>query len=127
MVLVKTTFLCPAPLIASANFSPVTSVDGFFAGCVDVRHHQNVRLIKRAAKIFPEVLRARVAVRLEEDQQALVIAAARGVERGANFGGMMAVVVDQGDAVERAFDFEAPADPGKFREARANQVRRNIQ
>ena len=46
------------------------------------------------------MLRARVAVRLEEHQQALEMAAARGFERGANFGGVMAVVVDQRDAVE---------------------------
>ena len=57
----------------------------------------------------------------------MISAAARGFERGANFGGMMAVVVDQRDAVEDAFDFEAAADAGKFREARADQVRRNIQ
>ena len=41
------------------------------------------------------MLRAREAMRLEEHEQAIELAAARGFEGGANFRGMMAVVVDQ--------------------------------
>ena len=66
------------------------------------------------------MLGARVAVRLKKHQQAVVIAAARGLEGGANFGGMMAVIVDQRDAVERSFDFETTSDARKFREARSD-------
>src|SRR5580700_4887635 len=73
------------------------------------------------------MLRARVAMRLKEHQEPLIIASARGRKGGANFRGMMAVVIDQSDAMERAFNFEAPPDAGKFREARADQVGRNIQ
>src|ERR1700677_3165825 len=73
------------------------------------------------------MLSAGVAVRLEQPQQAILIAAARGFERGANFGGMMAVIVDEGDAIEDAFDFEAAAHTGKFGESGADQVGRNIQ
>src|ERR1700733_15867882 len=73
------------------------------------------------------MLCARVAMRLKEHQQPLIIAAARGRKRGANFRGMMAVVIDQSDAIERALDFEAPADAGKFGEAGADQVGRYTQ
>ena len=103
------------------------AVHGWFARGVYFGDHQNVGLIERAPKIFPEVLGAGVAVRLKENQQAVVVAAAGGFERGANFGGMMAVVVDQGDAVEDAFDFEAATNAGKFGEAGADQIRRDVQ
>src|SRR5271170_3265953 len=62
---------------------------------VDIGDHDDVRLIERALKILPEILRARIAVRLEKHQQALEPAAARSFERGANLRGMMPVVVNQ--------------------------------
>src|SRR5208282_6210644 len=68
-----------------------------------------------------------VAVRLEQHQQPLVTASARGFERGANLGRMMAVVVDKSDACERAFDFETAPDTGKFPQAGANQVCGNVE
>ena len=94
------------------------ALDRLLARGVDIGDHQNVRLIEGAAEIVPEMLRARVAVRLKEHEQALVTAAARGFERGANFGGMMAVVVNQRDAAEDAFDFEAAARHPKISRAR---------
>ena len=60
------------------------------------------------------MLGARVAMRLEEHQQAIELAAARGFQRGANFDRMMAVIVDQGDAVDDAFDVKAAADAGEI-------------
>ena len=71
-VLEKTTFLWPAALMASDRRSPGDAFDGSLARGVYVRDHDDVRLIKRALKIFPETLRARVAVRLEKHQQSLV-------------------------------------------------------
>ena len=50
------------------------------------------------------------------------MAAAGGFERGANFDGMVAVIVDQRDAVDGALDFEPAAHAGETFEARANQV-----
>ncbi len=72
------------------------------------------------------MLRARVAVRLKKNQQAVEFAAARGFECGANFGGVMAVIVDDGDVVDDAFDVEAAADAGEFGEAFANQIGRDV-
>ena len=81
-----------------------------FAGGVNIRQHENVGVVEGAAEIVPKMLRARVAVRLKKYQQALVAAASRGFERGANFRGMVAVIVDQRDAGKFAFDFEPAAD-----------------
>src|SRR4029077_7499005 len=68
------------------------------------------------------MLRTGEPVRLKEHEQAAEFAAAGGFECGANFGGVMAVVVDDGDVVDHAFDVEAAADSGEFREAFANQL-----
>ena len=55
------------------------------------------------------------------------MAAARGFERGANLDRVVAVVVDQRDAVDDALDLEAPAHAGEILQARANQIRRDIE
>src|ERR1700687_79209 len=73
--------------------------DGRLAGGVDVREHQHVGLVEGAAEFVPEMLRARVAVRLEEHQQTIEFANARRFECGANFGGVMAVIVNHRDVV----------------------------
>ena len=73
--------------------------DGRFASGIDFGEHQNIRLIERAAEIRPRETCVRVvAVRLEENEQAVVAAAAGGFECGANLGGVMAVIVNQRDA-----------------------------
>src|SRR5579872_1013780 len=84
-----------------------------FTRGIDIRHDQEVGLIEGAAEVVPEVLRARKAVRLKKHQQAVVTAAARGLERGANLHRMMAVVIDQGNAAHGAFDLKAPPHTGK--------------
>src|SRR4029077_536962 len=86
--------------------------DWRLAGGVDVREHQHIGLIEGAAEFVPEMLRARETVRLEEHQQAIEFADARGFEGGANFSGVMAVVVDHRNVVDHAFDVEAPAHSG---------------
>src|SRR6202453_1591395 len=108
------------------NFA-VDAFDRSFPGRINFRHHQNIGLIERAAKIFPEKLGARITVRLKQHEQAFVSATARGFECGANFGGMVAVVVDQGYAAKLAFNLETPANAGELRESRANQVRRDVE
>src|ERR1700722_3873427 len=84
------------------------------AGGIDVHQHNHVSVIERAAKIVPQVLRACVAVRLEKNQDAVEVAAARGFQRGANFDGMVAVVVDQRDVVDHAFDVKPPPHAATF-------------
>src|SRR6267154_1986911 len=87
--------------------------DGRLAGGVNVGDNQNVGLVERAREFIPEMLRAGIAVRLEEHQEAIELADARGFQGGANLRGMMAVVVDHGNVVDRAFNVEAPTDTGK--------------
>jgi len=63
--------------------------------------HEDVGLIEGAAEIVPEVLRARVAMRLKEHEQAIELAAARGFEGCPDFGGVIAVIVNDGDVRRR--------------------------
>src|SRR5262245_29475880 len=84
------------------------------AGCVDIGQDQDVGLVEGATEFVPEMLGARIAVRLEEDQQAVKFAAARSLKRGADFRWMVAIVVDDGDVVHRALDVKTPAHSAKF-------------
>src|SRR5580692_360862 len=94
--------------------------DGRFARGVDIQQHQNVGLIESAAEVVPEMLGARKAVGLEEDQQTIELAAAGGFEGSANFDRVMAVIVDHGDVVDDSFDVETAAHAGEFRESFAD-------
>src|SRR5262249_5990477 len=97
------------------------------AGGVDVGQYENVGEIESDAEIVPKGLRAGEPVRLEQDQQAVKLAATSGFERGANFGRVVAVVVDYSDSLDHAFDVEPAADAGKFGETFANQFCRHIE
>src|SRR6202163_854575 len=68
------------------------------------------------------MLGARIAVRLEEHQQAIKIANFGGFQRCANFHWMVTVVIDDGDVVGHAFDIEAAANAGEFCQAVADQL-----
>src|SRR5689334_7097178 len=91
------------------------SRDGRLAGCVDIGQDKDVGLVEGAAEFVPQMLGARVAVRLEKDQQAVKFAATRILKRGADFRWVVAVVVDDGDVVYRAHDVDTPAHAAKFR------------
>src|SRR5258707_1389783 len=90
--------------------------DWRLAGSVNIGNHQNIGLVESAREFVPEMLRAGIAVRLKEHQQPIELADARGFQGGANLRRMMAVVVDHGNVVDRAFNVEAPTDAGKFAE-----------
>ena len=77
-------------------------------------------MIEGFGEIVPEMLRAREAMRLKENEKTIEFAAARGVERGANFLRVVAVIVNDGDVGDDTFDVEAAADAGKVGEAFAN-------
>src|ERR1700682_2936532 len=68
------------------------------------------------------MLGARIAVRLEEHQQAIKLANFGGFQRCANFDWMVTVVSDDGDVVGHAFDIEAAANAGEFCQAVADQL-----
>src|SRR5882724_7746413 len=94
--------------------------DGIFAGGINIGQDEDVRLVEGFREIVPEMLCAREAMRLKENEKTVEFAAARGVERGANFRGVMAVIVNDGDVGDDTFDVEAAADAGKFGKAFAN-------
>src|SRR5215831_4059041 len=73
------------------------------------------------------MLGAGITVGLEEDQQAVELAAASSFERGFDLGRMMAVIINDGDVVDRALDVEAAADATEFGEAFADQLGGNVE
>src|SRR6266404_1125132 len=93
--------------------------DRRFAGRIDVREDEQVGLIEGAAELIPEMLRARIAMRLEKNQQAVKLTAASSFERGANLRRVVTVVVDYRDLVHGAFYVEAAADAAKVRQSLA--------
>ena len=66
-------------------------------------------------------------MRLKKDQQAMKVAAARGFQGGADFGGVMAVVVDEGDAVKGSPLFRSGGQRRKMSQALADEVGRDVQ
>src|SRR5882724_8114874 len=101
--------------------------DGRFAGGVDVGQYEDVGLVECTAKIIPEMLRARVAMRLKEHQQPIEFAAAGRFQRGANLDGVMTIVINDGDVIHDALDVKTAAHSGKFGKAFADQVGCNVQ
>src|SRR5713226_6976231 len=95
--------------------------DGRFAGGVDIEQHEDVCLIKRAAEFVPEVLGAGVAMRLEEHQQAIELAAAGRFKRGANLSRVMTIIIDHGDVIDYALDVKAAPHTRKLHKAFADQ------
>ena len=89
---------------------------------IDIRQNENIGLIERAAEFIPEMLRACIAMRLEKNEQAVELAPAGRLERGANLGRVMAVIVDHGDVVHDPLDVEPAPDAGKMREPFADQL-----
>src|SRR5580692_2182260 len=80
--------------------------DGRFSRRIHIHQRQNVRFVEGAHKFIPQMLRPRIAVRLEERQQAIELAASRGLKRRANLRRMMAVIVHHSDVVHHALDIE---------------------
>src|SRR6267142_722440 len=101
--------------------------DWRLAGGVNIGDNQNVGLVESAREFVPEMLRARVAVRLEEHQKAIELADARGFQGGPDLRGVVAVVVNHGNVVDGASNVEASTNAGKFAQAFANQFGGNVE
>src|ERR1700677_3625933 len=86
-------------------------LDGRFRRGVDIQHVDYVGLVKALRELVHQMLRARVAVRLEHSVNAAKLAELRGGECSPNLSGMMAVVVDHGDAAGLATHLKAAVDP----------------
>ena len=64
-------------------------------------------------KLVEEIANARIAMRLDDGDDASLCTAPRGAEHGRDLGRVMTVVVVDGDAVPFARQLEAPLDAGK--------------
>src|SRR5262249_51158970 len=97
-----------------------------FASGVNVGQNEYICEVEGPAEIVPKMLRARVAVRLEQHERAVESAILGGFQCCTNLGGMMAVIVNHGAFVNYALDVEAAAHSGKLRQTFADQIGRNI-
>src|SRR5581483_3502420 len=87
--------------------------DGRFAGGVDIQHEHGVCRAEGGAEFLHERLGAGVAMRLEDNVDAAVTALARGGKSGANFSGVMGVVVNDSDAAHLSLNVEAAVHAAK--------------
>ena len=69
--------------------------------------------LKQAANSLEEIAHARVAVRLDDGDDAPARAGPRRLQHGGDLDGVVAVVVVDGDAVPGAGELEAPLDAGE--------------
>src|ERR1035437_5875968 len=72
--------------------------DGFLRGRVNIHDKHAIGLVERARELFHEVKRPREPVWLKQHVDAPEAAQPGAVERGADLGGMVAVIVDDRDA-----------------------------
>ena len=98
------------------------------AGRVDRQHDDCIRIAKCAAKFIQKIFRPRVPMRLKDNMNlASPRRANRGacrLQRSANFGGVVAVIVDNGHAARLTPLLEAPVDAAKVLEPLGNLLRR---
>ena len=100
--------------------------DGLLAGGVDGEDADGVGVSECAGELVHKVEGTGVAVGLEDDVNLAVAALAGGGKGGANLGGVMAVVVDDGDAAGGAAKLKAPVDAAEVTEALGNFVGGNF-
>ena len=116
----------PRARIASA--SSAASTPGIFSSParVDLRQHEHGRRRGRRGELVEEVARARVAVRLEDDHDAARVELARGRERRADLGRVVAVVVDDADPGRAALRLEAALDAAEALERVGGGAERHV-
>ena len=114
------------PLDAAGQVFCGYAGDGLLAGGVDGQHDDGIGIAECATELVHEIESAGIPVGLEDDVDSAVAALAGGGEGGANLGGMVAVVVDDGDAARRAAKLKAPVDAAKVAEALGNLIRREL-
>jgi hypothetical protein len=86
------------------------------AGGIDIGQHHFVGRRQRACKLWQQVARARVAMRLEGQHNPRRARGARRGQHGRDFRGMVSIVIDDDHAVDLADPLEAavgPPEPGQ--------------
>ena len=102
---------------AQYSTSPVSPSIGSSPAGIDVGQHQLVGGVEGIEELAEQIARARVAVRLEEHDQAAAEALARRRQGGADLGRMVTVVADHHDAAGFAAHLEAAVDAAELASA----------
>ena len=103
------------------------AVEAGLTGGVDVGQEHDVGVVERFQEVAEEIPRARVAVGLERDDQPSREPLARGVQRGADLFGMMAVVVDHEHPTLLALHLEAAMDAAELLESAAGTAEGDLE
>src|SRR5262245_50247509 len=77
------------------------SLDRTLTRRIDVQNQHNICKIERARKIIEEMKGPRIAMRLEDRENAAEITRFGGAKRGPNLGGMMSIIVDDSHPIAR--------------------------
>src|SRR5690606_21850470 len=91
-----------------------------FAGRIDIGDGHDIGIVEAGGKVFEEIAQARVAVRLDDGENAACGHLARGGEHGGDFDRVMAVIVDNADFVPVAGGGEAALHAGELLQAVAD-------
>jgi hypothetical protein len=101
--------------------------DRRLASGVYIENGDTIGVAKGCGELVEQQLRARIAMRLEDDVNAPKATLARCRQSGANLGGMVAIVVDDRHTVGAALELEAAIDTGKVRESCTNLIGGNVE
>src|SRR5436305_11048060 len=92
---------------------------------IDIGHNNAVGVIKRASEFMTQRFGSRKTMRLKHRQDAFTARRSCRLERGANFTGMMRVIIDQQKTIAGVFYFEPPPGVLKFAKGICNFFKRN--
>src|SRR5207249_9517872 len=101
--------------------------DRLLAGGIDIQNDQAVRVLKRSCKLVHQITGSGIAMRLEDHMNLAKATLPGGGKGGANFRGMVAVVIDYADPRNLAPQLEATVDAVEVFESRANLLDLEIQ
>ena len=102
----------------------VDALDRRLAGGIDIGDDHHVGVVEAGAEFLEQMGQARVAVRLHDGDDLARGGGARGAQHGGDLDRMMAVIVDDGDAVDLAGLGEAPLDAAEAGQRLADRRRR---
>src|ERR1035437_7104580 len=101
--------------------------DRSFAGSINIDHANNIRRLKTISKFMQQIASAGVAMRLKKNKNALEAALTGRFQRGANFCGVMAVIIDHGDAADFPFALKPALDATKIRKPTGDVFNRDAE
>src|SRR6266853_1551739 len=101
--------------------------NGLLACRINIQHAKGIGIGKSIGEISHQIASTGEAMGLKDDVHSPVSALASRSESGANFRGMMSIIVDHVDARSHTFELEAAIDTTKCSETGANLLRGNVE